>query len=83
MQVAEESRQTISNAAVTAINAQGFMLTPTTSAQVDASQAETTITAYKKGAIICFGCGLKHPWSQWQDDSTYVVTCPNKPKPDC
>ena len=40
-QVAEESRQTISNAAVTAINAQGFMLTPTAGAQVDASQAET------------------------------------------
>ena len=47
-QVAKESRQTISNAAVTAINAQGFMLTPTAGAQADASQAETTITTCKK-----------------------------------
>ena len=31
--------------------------------------------------IICFGCGLKHPWSQRQDNGTYVVTCPNKAKP--
>ena len=30
---------------------------------------------------ICFGCGLKHPWSQRQEDVTYVVTCPNKAKP--
>ena len=43
-QVAEESKQTISNAAVTAVNPQGFMLTTTASAQVDASQAEMTIT---------------------------------------
>ena len=50
-QVAEESRQTISNAAVTVVNAQGFMLTgtPMAGAQVDASQAKTTITTYKKG----------------------------------
>ena len=46
-QVAEESRQTISNAAVTAVNAHGFMLTPTAGAQADTSQAETTITTYK------------------------------------
>ena len=80
-QVAEESRQTIYNTAVTAVNAQGFMLTPTAGAQVHASQAETTITTYKKGEIICFGCGLKHPWSQRQYNGTYVVTCPNKSKP--
>ena len=80
-QVAKESRQTISNAAVTAVNAQGFMLTPTAGAQADASQAETTITTYRKGEIICFGCGLKHPWSQRQDDGTYVVVCPNKSNP--
>ena len=80
-QQAKESRQTISNAAVTAVNAQAFMLTPTAGAQADASQAETTIATYKKGEIICFGCGLKHPWSQRQDNSTYVVTCPNKAKP--
>ena len=66
-QVAKESRQTISNAVVTAVHAQGFMLNPTAGAQADASQAETTIANYKKGAIICFGCGLKHPWSQRQD----------------
>ena len=56
-QLAKESRQTISNAAVTAVNAQGFILTGiiTACAQVDASQAETTITTYKKGEIICFG----------------------------
>ena len=24
---------------------------------------------------------MKHPWSQRQDDGTYVVTCPNKAKP--
>ena len=47
-QAAEKSRQTISNAAVTAINAQGFMLTPTAGAQADASQAETTIATYKR-----------------------------------
>ena len=41
-QVAEESRQTISNAAITSVNAQGFMLTPTAGAQADASQAEMT-----------------------------------------
>ena len=81
--MAKKSRQTISNAAVTAVNAQGFMLqgTPMPGAQVDASQAETTITTYKKGEIICLGCGLKHPWSQRQDDGTYVMTCPNKAKP--
>ena len=83
VQVAEQSRQTISNAAATSVNAQGFMLTGilTASAQVDASQSKTTITTYKKGEIICFGCGLKHPWSQRQDYGTYVVTCPNKSKP--
>ena len=82
-QVAKESRQTISNADVTAVNSQGFMLqgTPMPGAQVDASQAETTITTYKKGEIICFGCGLKHPWSQRQDSGTYVVMCLNKAKP--
>ena len=80
-QVAEESRQTISNAAVTAVNDQGFMLTPTAGAQADASQDETTIATYKKGEIICFGCGLKHPWYQRQDNGTYVVTYPNKTKP--
>ena len=49
-QVAQESRQTISNAAVTAVNAQWFMLqgTPMPGAQVDTNQAETTITTYKK-----------------------------------
>ena len=47
-QVAKESRQTISNASVTAVNAQGFMLAPTAGAQADASQAETTIATYKK-----------------------------------
>ena len=73
-QMAEESRQTISNAAVTAVNAQGFMLTHMVGAQADAIQAETTITTYRKGEIICFGCELKHPWSQRQDDGTYVVT---------
>ena len=53
-QVAKESRQTLSNTAITAINAQGFMLTgtPTGGAQVDASQSETTIKTYKKGEII-------------------------------
>ena len=40
-----------------------------------------SIATYKKGEIIFFGCGLKHPWSQRQDDGTYVVTCPNKSKP--
>jgi len=80
-QVAEESKQTISNAAVTAVNPQGFMLTTTASAQVDASQAEMTITTYKKGEIICFGCGLKHPLSQRQDNGTYVMMCSNKAKP--
>jgi hypothetical protein len=59
-QVVEESMKTIYNSAVTTINAQGFMLTPTAGAQVDASQAETTISTYKKGEIICFGCGLKN-----------------------
>ncbi len=43
VQAAEESSQTIYNAAVTAINPQGFMLTLTASAQADAIQAETTI----------------------------------------
>jgi hypothetical protein len=80
-QAAEESRQNISNAALTAINAQGFMMTPMAGAQADAIQAETTITAYKRAEIICFGCGQKHPWSKKQDDSTYVVICPNKAKP--
>ncbi len=75
-QAAEESRQTISNAAVTAVNAQGFMLTgtPAASAQVDASQAEQTITNYKRTNLICFGCGLKRSWSERQADGTFVVT---------
>ena len=54
---------------------------PTADAQIYASQAETTITAYKKGEIICFGCGLKHPQSQRQADGTYVVMFPNKSNP--
>jgi hypothetical protein len=37
-QAAEESRQNISNAALTAINAQGFTMTPTAGAQADAIQ---------------------------------------------
>ena len=57
-QAAKENRQTISNAAFTAVSAQGFMFTPTAGAQGDASQAETTIATNKKGVIICFGCGL-------------------------
>ena len=62
-QAAKESGKNISNAAITAINAQGFMMTPMAGAQADANQAETTTTTYKRGEIICFGCGLKHPWS--------------------
>ena len=50
-QVAEKSRQTISNASVTAVNAQGFMLTPTADAQADASQAETTIGSFALGVV--------------------------------
>jgi hypothetical protein len=50
-------------------------------AQADASQAEKTIATYKRGDLICFGCGLKHLWSKKQDNGTYVVTCPNKAKP--
>jgi hypothetical protein len=80
-QAAKDSRQNISNAALTAINTQGFMMTPLSGAQADASQAETTITAYRRAEIICFGCGQTHPWSKKQDDDTYVVICPNKAKP--
>ena len=82
-QAAEESRQTISNAAVTAVNAQGFMLaaTPGTSAQANASQAEKTITSYKRGEPICYGCGQKHLWSERQSDGSYKVICPNKANP--
>ena len=50
-------------------------------AQANASQAENTITAYRKAEIICFGCGEKHPWSKKQEDGTYVVICPNRSKP--
>ena len=56
-------------------------MTPTAGAQADASQAETTMAAYKRAELTCFGCGQKHPWSRKQGDGTYVVICPNKGKP--
>ena len=56
-------------------------MTPTAGAQADASQAEMTITSYKRGEITCFGCGQKHLWSKKQDNGTYVVISPNKAKP--
>jgi hypothetical protein len=59
-QAAKESWQNISNAALAAINAQGFMMTLMASAQADASQAEKTINAYRRAEIICFGCGEKN-----------------------
>ena len=81
VQAAEESRQNISNAALTAINAQGFIMTPTAGAQANASQAEKTITTYRRAELTCFGCGQNHLWSKKQDDGTYAVICPNKGKP--
>ena len=71
----------MSNASLTAINAQVFMISPMAGAQAAASQDEMTITTYKRAEIICFGCGQKHPWSKKQDDGTYVVICPNKANP--
>ena len=56
-------------------------MTPPASAQANASQAETTITRYKKGELLCFDCGQQHPLSHKQHNGSYVLTCPNKSKP--
>ena len=53
-------------------------------AQINASQAETTIANHKRKdgtPIICFGCGGPHSWSSSQADKSFVITCPNKDKP--
>jgi hypothetical protein len=47
-QVAEENRKTISKVALTAVNAQSFVSTGSSSVSVNASQAERTIGEYKK-----------------------------------
>ena len=73
--------ETISKAAVTAVAAQSFALTGASAAGVNASQAERTISEYKKGELVCFGCKGPHLWSKKQADDSYVVSCPNKDKP--
>ena len=79
-QLAEDNRNVISKAAVTAINAQSFVITGAASAGVNASQAERTIGDYKKRELTCFGCGGPHAWSKRQADDTYTEVCPNKDK---
>ena len=80
-QTAEDNRRTISKAAVTAVAAQSFALTGASAVGVNASQAERTISEYKKGELVCFGCKGPHLWSKKQADDSYVVSCPNKDKP--
>jgi hypothetical protein len=60
------------------------------SAQVNANQAEKTISHYKGrdegsqkfgitascGPLCCYGCGGSHPWSTLKND-IYVIRCPN------
>jgi hypothetical protein len=64
------------------------------SAQVNASQAEKTISNYKggddgsnksgstasRGPLRCYGCGGPHPWSSL-DNGIYVIKCPNAGNP--
>ena len=80
-QTAEDDRNLITQQTSTVINATGFMIQ---GAQVNASQAETTIANHKRKdgtPIICFGCGGPHPWSSRQPDKSFVIVCPNKDKP--
>jgi len=79
-QVAEETRRTISTAALTAVNAQSFVSTGSAAVSVNASQAERTIGEYKKKEVICFGCGGPHAWSKRGADDKYVEVCPNRDK---
>ena len=62
VQISEDNRKTISKAAVTATNAQSFVISAGSSpgGAVNASQAEKTIATYKKTELICFGCGGNH-----------------------
>jgi hypothetical protein len=64
------------------------------SAQVNASQAEKTISHYKsgddgsnksgstasRGPLRCYGCGGPHPWSSLKN-GIYVIRCPNADNP--
>jgi hypothetical protein len=64
------------------------------SAQVNASQAEKTISQYKggdegshksgstasRGILCCYGCGGSHPWSTLEN-GIYVIRCPNAGNP--
>ena len=64
------------------------------SAQVNASQAEKTISQYKsgddgsnksgstasRGPLCCYGCGGPHPWSSLEN-GIYVIKCPNAGNP--
>jgi hypothetical protein len=64
-------------------------------AQVNASQAEKTITHYSdnngsnksgrsdstlKGSLCCYGCGGPHPWSLLEN-GIHVIKCPNARNP--
>ncbi len=67
---------------------------PAFSAQVNASQAEKTISNYKSGddgsnksgstasrsPLRCYGCGGPHPWSSLEN-GIYVIKCPNMGNP--
>jgi hypothetical protein len=62
------------------------------SAQVNASQAEKTISRYSdnngssksggssKGPLCCYGCGGPHPWSLLKN-GILVIKCPNANNP--
>ncbi len=74
-----------------ALEASGFSGQAFT-AQVNASQAEKTITRYsndngsnrssgtQKGPLHCYGCGGPHPWSLLKN-GIHVIKCPNAGNP--
>jgi hypothetical protein len=92
LQAALRAETEYNNIRAIASEASGLGSGQTFSAQVNASQAEKTITKYSndtssnksgnssKGPLRCYGCGGPHPWSLLEH-GIHVIKCPNASNP--
>jgi hypothetical protein len=91
LQAALRAKTEYNNIKAIALEASGFG-SQAFSAQVNASQAEKTISRYSndngssmsgsssKGPLCCYGCGGPHPWSLL-NNGINVIKCPNANNP--
>ncbi len=91
LQAALRAKSEYNNIRAIASEASGFGSGQTFSAQVNASQAEKTISKYRddtsnkagsssKGPLCCYGCGGPHPWSLLKQ-GIHVIKCPTASNP--